>query len=548
MKKKDVKKIHNYSVKARGRVEVILQKYGPTIAPEDIMAMQFKTGEKDLRLIKMLKHNASEDDKIYFKKWKTTNNDISLSFVVVPSGSVDITVEQQTYSYNHIELISKLEIRCYLIRKIKMDKLSSLIAFDLTKNEEKLIFKALRFLKPLFADNYDQINWTPQYGKDLKENVKVACPDNSVFERDDLLKLFTERGPDLLRIFIMLVSGNIFYGLNSELKPKFVTTLIEPYNITAKEIFSQKLNTLVRCCDFCHKSSVNILSACEIKLDEKADVKQFKNYKNRLLILRATKYSAYQPIVAMLQSSLVEETINLKRGYPLPFLPILCGRQRLPNHVALNISNADSLIELKEEDILLIRNAVWLVLSHKNKVIKSFEELWWGLRYKPFSISTNYQSAWLDCAFKAIAQILFEDDDYDIFTNICIYEENMRKSDAEEISDRLSTALERLLDYERYLDKICMNKPETSEDADNLLDYKYYAFLYKTKGNEYLCFTDKSLKKMLYEKLGLEEDMYEMFIDFLKQNNVITSRTENIYLSAGQQKRFIRVDTSRYNH
>ena len=410
----------------------------------------------------------------------------------------------------------------FAIRAVGDKKLTSLPGIDFTHDEIKLLFKIADEVSKPQEEILVELKNTARKRTD---HALWAEPYN--YPQDELLRIL--QNPLVRNAFLSGVLG----GLDCYRKghATFAVNFLIPRGsgTNAAECTKRILRTL----DFAATSASDGCPTIVIK--EKDDIASWEKRHHRLSILSYANEKVIRPIWKEAEAANLEE-----RKTNLPSQPILMGCSSLPPEWVLQIDLPSEAPQLTFSDLKMLRAAATSLMRNVNDLSQHLaEEFHWqeviGLDYLLPSPALFFQ------AFsRAVGKILFPTRNlYNSYIEVCGESEVEMQMQREEERQVIHKSVETLLNPSLYQSQI-ISKPDTNIAAKDALSRSAVAFRSDTKDGSVLCFTEASLLRLLSEQ-GLDESLFERFIQELKSIGVIKNKTETIHFKSSTNGRFIAI-------
>lgn len=419
------------------------------------------------------------------------------------------------------------KIEVALIPVSQWDQLSGLPGIYLTQQQWKLLKKSIPVLISA------KIGWKQHPVPYDNHQIQIAAHNAATTLSVDL-------SPATVMYALESLSVGIFQLMDALLAANLYPEMPRPQQLWVPTVIqisepelADEVNQLVRAMDLRCTEEFLVRSPAELFVEKKSDLDRWVRQYPSIMVIRYKKSEDVNPLFQLLQ----QENAALRSGrsdvedHPYPLI--------LGSSIWSEYSAAEVQFEggLRREDLRVARWMAAKLVQNRQEFLLSFSTEWDRIIKDPSVWTMNPVQLWFGAFHFAAAQILFV-----TYSDRLRYLEICQTCDSAKLRIRSS----RKVRYEAALTLLTdisgrepwiTTRPGSPEEAVQLLYREFDAFRFAPQGTGEIlvCFTEDSLVRRCNLHMGEVDD----FIAFLREKNVMKSRTHPVTFSGGRQQRFI---------
>lgn len=310
------------------------------------------------------------------------------------------------------------------------------------------------------------------------------------------------------------------------------------YNFTSGSSDIQdidQLKSILTAANFAYSDNYANAKPAEFKIKDESDLNVFNRYSDRIILAQVGNSSV---ITDKLLEIVGEREIQRKFCSNLPdrleTVPILLSKRLLPSDYVYNIEISGVNNPLEYHELDLIRATCKSVLNRE--IAQKVYDNWRYIMSYEYSYNISTFTAWTDTIKRTVLHSIAGQDNElleladDIIGNI----KTQRRDEEEKRTELIQKAIDKIKDYESFKDKI-IDRPKTKAIANDKLSDEAYAFWFTPQkgadqGQKFLAFNKISLLRLL-RSIGIDEALYEMFLEKAETAGLLQDKNRSISLS-----------------
>ena len=416
----------------------------------------------------------------------------------------------------------------YLLPAAQAGNLSELPRIDLSHDEVKLLLQ--------MADNLSKSADCQEYFMKIKTPAvntivhQAATWCKQAYDEVALMTLLSQESL-LWEVAVTALDAQLRSFKRLRNAPQGITNFILPKgDATAEKWVFAVLQALT----FSNEQGIILTGPIELQLKDTADLRQWRNSYGRMVILRTATGALLAPLVEQAEEMERIRKCGGHAPYGFPTAPLSLSRAVLCCSQAADIQLVKGMRPPTFAEQDLLRSAMSRPLS-KDIAQRVYQR--WKLRLtEPTAYRLPGLRVWRNILRDTLAELWFSDAKLRIQAlALCEDAQEALEAAEKQRADTLARAYELLSHPERYK-KWIIDRPASKQVCMDKLSDEAMAFHYiPQKGNDQgvhlLAFSKASLLRLL-NTVGLDESLYEAFIDLCKRNGLLHQKKQTINLGS----------------
>ena len=460
----------------------------------------------------------------------TVYNVFGIAFKGIASWGPGLTIRMagrdHRFKVLHLDRFGRRMV--YLLPAVQVGNLSGLPRIDLSHDEVKLLLQmADDLIRSADCHEYFMKIKTPAVDTIVHQ---TAAWSKEAYDEADLLALLSQ-DPMLWEAAVTALDAQLRSFKRLRDAPQGITNFILPTGSAAAEKW---VFAILQALTFSNEQGILLAGPIELRLKETADLRQWRNSYGRMVILRTATGALLAPLVEQAEEM---ERIRKCGGHAprgFPTAPISLSRAALCCSQAADIQLAKDMRPPTFAEQDLLRAAMSRALS--KDIAQRVYQRWKRRLAERTAYRLPGLHVWRSILRDTLAELWFSDAELRIQAlALCEDAQEALEAAQKQREDTLARAYELLSHPERYKQWI-MDRPASKQVCMDKLSDEAMAFHYipqkgKDHGVHLLAFSKASLLRLL-NTVGLDESLYDAFIDLCGRNGLLDQEKRTITLGA----------------